>query len=162
MGEDVGVDLPLVRATVEVNEQQPYKAVEFAERALGDLRGKRVAVLGLAFKPNTDDMRGAVSIKIVNKLVEKGAVVVVYDPKAMPNAKRIFGDKVEYAESALDAIRGADCAIFVTEWDEFKSLKLGEVAKLMKNPIIIDGRRIFDPRTIPPTVKYYAIGLGWR
>ena len=162
VGRELGVDLPLVEATVEVNERQPLKAVEFAERALGDLRGRRVAVLGLAFKPNTDDMRGAVSIKIVNKLVEKGARVVVYDPKAMPNAKRIFGDKVEYAESALDAIKGADCAIFVTEWDEFKSLKVEEVAKLMKNPVIIDGRRIFDPRTIPPTIRYYAIGLGKR
>lgn len=160
LGRQLEVRLPLVEATIEINERQPLKAVELAEKLLGDLRGKRVAILGLAFKPGTDDMRNAVSIKIIDKLLERGAYVVAYDPKAMNNARRIFGNKIEYAENAISCVMSADCVIIATEWEEFKKLEPRDLVRHMRNPIIIDGRRVFNPKTIPENIKYVAIGLG--
>jgi len=127
---------------------------------LGNLNGRRVAVLGLAFKSNTDDMRNAVSIRIIDELLAKGAKVVVYDPAALKNAKKIFGNTIEYADSALECLRGAEAALIVTEWDEFKKLKPGDFKKVMKKPIIIDGRRIYDAKEFRKLVTYKAIGLG--
>ncbi|MEM0111819.1 MAG: UDP-glucose/GDP-mannose dehydrogenase family protein [Candidatus Parvarchaeota archaeon] len=160
IGKQLGVDLPLVKATVDINDQQPYKAIELAEKLIGDLRGKRIAILGLAFKPKTDDIRNAVSIKIINKLLEKGANIIAYDPKAMQHARRIFDDKIRYAKTAIECIKGADCAIIVTEWDEFKNLKPEDFMKNMKNAAIVDGRRIYDKKKMPLDIKYAAIGLG--
>ena len=156
----LGYDANLLRAVLEVNAVQPYRAVELARRLVGRLKDRRVAVLGLAFKPNTDDMREAPSIKIVSKLLEEGARVVVYDPKALKNAKRIFGDGVEYAGSVEDCLRGADCAIVVTEWDEFRRLRPDDFVRLMRFPAVVDGRRIYDPEEFKGKVKFAAIGLG--
>ena len=150
----------LLRAVLEVNAIQPYRAVELARRLVGQLKDRRVAVLGLAFKPNTDDMREAPSIKIVSKLLEEGARVVVYDPKALENARRIFGDSVEYAGSVEDCLKGADCAIVVTEWDEFRRLRPDDFVRLMRSPAVVDGRRIYDPEEFKGKVKFAAIGLG--
>jgi len=129
---------------------------------LGNLNGRRVAVLGLAFKSNTDDMRNAVSIKIIDELLAKGAKVVVYDPAALKNAKKIFRNTIEYADSALECLRGAEAALIVTEWNEFKKLKPEDFKKVMKKPIIIDGRRIYDANEFRKIVTYKAIGLGQR
>ncbi|MEM2779989.1 MAG: UDP-glucose/GDP-mannose dehydrogenase family protein [Candidatus Bathyarchaeia archaeon] len=159
-GRQLSVDLPLVEATIKVNDSQPYKAIEFAEKLIGNLAGKRIAILGLAFKPNTDDMRYAVSIKIINGLLEKKATVVAYDPKAMDIAKKIFGHKIQYANTVLDCIRDADCTIIVTEWDEFKSLKPEVYIEKMRSPALVDGRRMYDPKELPPNIKYEAVGLG--
>ena len=155
-----GVRLPLIEATLEVNEEQPYRVIELAKELVGDLRGRRVSVLGLAFKPNTDDMRDAVSIKIIKKLLENGVKVTVYDPKAMDNAKRIFGYSVDYADTIENCLQGSECALIVTEWDEFRNLKPEDFIKLMKIPAIIDGRRIYNPTIFSPKVKYKTIGLG--
>lgn len=161
VGKKLGVNMPLIEATISINEVQPLKAVEFAEELLGNLNGKLIAILGLAFKPNTDDMRSAVSIKIINKLLEKNAAVAVYDPKAINNAKKIFGDKVRYAKSAKECIKGADCAIIVTEWHEFKNIKPKDFKRYMKKSIVIDGRRIYDPNEMNKHgIKFRAIGLG--
>ena len=158
--EKLGVEMPLIEATIRINEKQPLKLVDLAKQLLGQLEGKRVSVLGLSFKPGTDDMRGAVSIKVVNALLEAGAKVVVYDPKAMENAGAILGDRVEYAPSLENCLSGSDCAILVTEWDEFKKLEPETLKKLMRNPILIDGRRIFPPERFSKKIKFAAIGYG--
>lgn len=160
LSRELGVDVPLLDATIEVNENQPRMAVRLAESELGELRGKRVSVLGLAFKPGTDDVRGAISIKLVGLLLERGAEVVVYDPVAMRNARAVLHDSVSYADSAQECIKDSDCCFIVTEWEEFKSLKPQDFVKLMRNPILIDGRRIYDPREFMGKLRYKAIGLG--
>lgn len=150
----------MLEAINNVNETQPYEAVTIAENLVGDLHNKRIAVLGLAFKPETDDMREAVSTKVVNKLLENGADVAVYDPVAMDNAKKIFSNRVEYASSAIECIRGADCCIIATEWEDFKKLEPGDFVKNMRTPTVVDGRRIYNPVEYRSKLKYAAIGLG--
>jgi len=150
----------LLEATLRVNDKQPLRMVELAESVLGELRGRRVAVLGLAFKPETDDMREAPSIKIVQALLERGAKVVVHDPKAMERARGIFGEKVEYAKSSLDALKEADCCMIVTEWREYAELPLEEARRLMRIPLVVDGRRIIDPNKAADAGFIYR-GIGW-
>jgi len=159
-GLKLGVELPIIEATIRVNDFQPYKVVDLARNALGGLSGKRISILGLAFKPNTDDMRNAVSIKIVEKVLSEGAEVAVYDPKAIENAKKIFSGKVKYAKSIEECLKGSDCAIIVTEWDEFKKLKVEDFIRLMRNPTILDARRVYHPKEFQNKVKFVAIGLG--
>ena len=159
--EERGYEPLLLKAVEEVNHRQPLRAVELCERLVGDLRGKVIAVLGLSFKPGTDDMREAPSIKIVKALVSRGARVRVYDPAALKRAREVFADSVEYADSAYSCISGADCAVVVTEWDEFKRLKPQDFKKLMRSPSIVDGRRIYNPlEFLKAGVKFAAIGLG--
>lgn len=158
--KNLNYDPILLNAVKKVNDLQPYRAVDMAKKLLGKLKNKKIAILGLAFKPGTDDMRNAVSIKIVNRLVEEGARVVVYDPVAMDNARKIFGNNVVYADSSIQCIKGCDCCIIVTEWDEFRYLKPEVFVKYMRFPAVIDGRRIFDPSKFLGRVKYVAIGLG--
>lgn len=158
---DKGYEPILLEAVDRVNEEQPLRAVELCEELLGSVRGARVAVLGLSFKPNTDDMRGAVSVKVVRGLLERGARVVVYDPWALENAKRIFGGSVEYAGSVEECLRGADCVIVVTEWDEFRSLRPEDFKALMRKPFVVDGRRVFDIELFSRSgVVIRAIGWG--
>ncbi len=156
----LGYEPKLLEAVEKVNLEQPLKAIKLAEELIGSLKGKTVAILGLSFKPGTDDMREAVSITIINKLLEKGAKVKAYDPKAIPNAKKIFGGKIEYADNQINCIKDAHCCIIVTEWPEFKKLKPEDFKKHMKTPAIIDGRRIFKPEKFKERVLYEAIGLG--
>jgi len=139
-----GYEPILLEAVDEVNEKQPFKAVEICRKTLGELKNKKIAILGLAFKPNTDDIRNAVSLKIINKLIHEGASVVVYDPKAMDKVRKVFGDSIKYASNSRECIRNADCAIIVTEWEEFRTLKPEDFIELMKQPFVIDGRRIYD------------------
>ena len=160
VGEELGVNLPLVRATIEVNEEQPLLAVRLAKEALGGLKGRRVAVLGLSFKPNTDDVRGAVSLTVIEALLDEGASVVAYDPRAMDNVRSLLGNRIEFANSALEAVERADCCIIVTEWDEFNRLRPEDFKKHMRNPVVIDGRRVFRPEEFGRVVKYIAIGRG--
>ena len=134
--------------------------MSFAKSSLAALERKKIAILGLAFKPNTDDMREARVIPIINKLLKEGAAVIAYDPVAIEVAKGIFKDKIEYATSAVDCLKGADCCILVTEWEEFKKLTPDDFVKNMKQPILIDGRRIYDPEVFSEKLKFTAIGLG--
>jgi UDPglucose 6-dehydrogenase len=156
----VGYKPALLDAVENVNKTQPYKAVELCKSFLNDLKDKNIAVLGLAFKPNTDDMRDAVSIPIINQLLKESAKVTAYDPIAIPNAKSIFRDRINYATSAIQCLNNADCCILVTEWDEFEKLKPDEFTKNMKQSILIDGRRIYDPDEFSGKMKFAAIGLG--
>jgi UDPglucose 6-dehydrogenase len=151
----------IMSSTLEVNDQQPYRAIDIAKSALGKLRGRRIALLGLAFKPDTDDVREAVSLKIISKLLEEGASVTAYDPAAMPNVQKMLGEKISYSASALGCIKGADCCIIVTEWNEFKELIPDDFLRNMKNPVVVDGRRIFRPSDFTDKgVAFGAIGLG--
>jgi UDPglucose 6-dehydrogenase len=156
----LGYNPALLNEVEELNKVQPYKVVELCKTALGNLQGKRVAILGLAFKPNTDDVRDAVSIKIIHRFLEEGANVVAYDPVAVNNVKRIFKNKIEYAQSASVCINNADCCIIVTEWDEFKMLKPEDFIKHMKKPVLLDGRRIYNPTVFKGKVKFLAVGLA--
>jgi len=158
--KSLGYDSMLIKAVEDVNNTQPQQAIELAKKHLGNLRNKRIALLGLAFKPNTDDMREARSIPIINQLLNEGADVTAYDPVAVSNAKSIFGDKIKYASSAIECLKNTDCCIIVTEWQEFKKLKPEDFKQNMKTPSLIDGRRIYNPEEFSKKLKFAAIGLG--
>ena len=149
----------LLESVEQLNQLQPLKVVDQAKKFLGGLKHKRVALLGLSFKPGTDDMREAVSIKIIQKLLQEQADIAAYDPAAKDNAEKIFGKTITYAPSMQECIRDADCCIIVTEWDEFKSLAPDDLDS-MRTRILIDGRRISDPKKFRGKTKYAAIGLG--
>ena len=157
--EGLGVDLKLVKASIEVNEEQVDYAVELAETLVGDLRGKVIAVLGLAFKPGTDDVRESRAIALVERLLRMGARVRVHDPKAMDNARKILGDDVEYASTLENCLEDADLCILATEWPEYKELSEENLRRLMRSPALLDCRRIYDPKRFRG-VKFAAIGLG--
>lgn len=152
----------MLKATHEVNEKQAYNVIEIAKRQLKNLKGKKFAILGLAFKPNTDDMRGARSTVIIKKLLEEGSIVTAYDPQAISNAKRDIGDKITYAPSAMECIKDCDCCILVTEWDEFQKLTAEDFMKQTKQPFLIDGRRTFKPQDFNSKIIFAAIGLGQK
>ena len=156
----LGHEPKLLKAVDDVNENQPHKAIQLCRKELGNLKNKRIAILGLAFKPNTDDIREATSIKIINALLIEGANIIAYDPAAIPNIKEKLSNKIQYATSAIDCIKDADCCIIVTEWKEFKKLKPEDFVKNMKQPIIIDGRRIYSPKKFSNKLRFMAIGLG--
>lgn len=150
----------LLQAVENVNESQPHRAVQLCKSLIGDLDGKRIAILGLAFKPNTDDMREARSIDVINQLLNEGANITAYDPVAVFNARSIFGNKIRYASSAVDCLKNADGCIVVTEWKEFERLKPESFTENMRKPVLIDGRRIYDPRRFGKNIRFAAIGLG--
>jgi len=150
----------ILESILKINKNQASHAVELAKNRLSTLRGKRVAVLGLSFKPGTDDLREAPSVRIVRCLLKEGAKIVAYDPVAIPNARKILGEKIAYADSAQSCLKNADVAFIVTEWDEFGKLAPTDFKKLMRQPVIIDARRIYDPTTYRSGVRYTAIGLG--
>ncbi len=150
----------LLESTESVNKTQPLKAVQLCKEQLGNLKGKNIALLGLAFKPDTDDMREARVIPIINQLLKEGANVIAYDPVAIPVAKKIFDKKINYAKSTLECIKDANACIVVTEWDEFKKLTPQDFIKNMKQPIVIDGRRIYNPELFKSKINFSAVGLG--
>jgi len=154
-----GYDPVLFRATEETNEKQATRVVDMAERLLGSLSDKKVAVLGLAFKKDTDDIREAASLRVISQLRKKGARVVAYDPVAIPNAKKILSDQIVYADNPRSTLKGTDCAVIMTEWDQFRKLKPQDFRAYMKTPNIVDARRIYDPEDFRE-LNYAAIGLG--
>jgi UDPglucose 6-dehydrogenase len=137
-----GYHFHLVNAVIDVNDLQMRRPIQKLQRHLGALRGKTVALLGLAFKPNTDDMREAPSIVIASRLIAEGAVVRAWDPVARPGD--MLGGVV-MCDSVLEAVRGADAAMIVTEWEELRSLPSPEVRSVMRTPLIVDGRNLLDP-----------------
>lgn len=161
-GTASGYEPQLLEAAVRTNQNQWKVAVELAKKAIRQsLQGKRIAVLGLSFKPDTDDMRNAVSISLIQGLLRNGATVAAYDPTALGNARTIFKDKIEYAKSSTDCLMAADCCIIATEWEEFKNLPPQVFLEKMKHPIVVDGRRIYNPdEMIHAGIMYSAVGLG--
>ena len=155
----LGYDFALLRAVVEINRGRSEHFVSMMAQAMGSLNHRVVAVLGLAFKPNTDDMREAKSIEIVTQLVEAGAIVRAYDPAAMVNAKKVLPTVVEYADSPYAAADGADAVVLVTEWNEFKFLDLERLRTAMKRPVVFDGRNLWEPERMRRLgFEYHSIG----
>jgi len=165
IGRHFGYDLSLLRAVDDINQRQIELFVEKVRKALG-VKGdvgnvaqdKKVAVLGLAFKPNTDDMRDAPSIKIINHLLNLGIEVTAYDPQAMDNAKKIL-PKVKFAKDVYSAIKNQDALLLVTEWPQFSQIDLARAKKLLKRPIIVDGRNLF-PKDKVKELGFTYIGIG--
>ena len=159
--EKNGYSMRVLKAVEEVNERQ--KAILFEKLMKhfdGDLKGKRIALWGLAFKPETDDMREAPALVLIDKLLEAGATVKAYDPVAMNECKRRIGDKVIYATDMYDAVLDADALLLVTEWKEFRVPSWGVLKKTMRQAIIIDGRNIYDKEELTGNGFYYlCIGM---
>jgi UDPglucose 6-dehydrogenase len=155
----LGYDFSLLRAVVEINRDRAARFVEMMEKPLNPVDTRIVAVLGLAFKPNTDDMREAKSLEVVRALVERGATVRAYDPVATENARRTLPPAVVYCESPYEAASGADAVALVTEWNEFKFLNLERLRSVMRRPLIFDGRNIWEPdRMRRLGFEYHSIG----
>jgi UDPglucose 6-dehydrogenase len=158
--EDYNYSLRLLKAVEEINEDQKSVMFTKIKQHFGsNLAGKTFAMWGLSFKPNTDDMREAPSLVIIDHLIKAGAKVKAYDPVAMDEAKRILGDKIEYGKDAYDVLIDADAMLLVTEWPEFRIPNLNVMEKLMKNNVIFDGRNIYDPKEMQEDgFIYYSIG----
>jgi UDPglucose 6-dehydrogenase len=144
ISEQLGYTPELLKAIAKVNEQQRIFFFRKIKKAVWNIADKKIAVLGLSFKPNTDDTRLSPAIDIIKMLKKEGARVSVFDPKAMARAKSELAG-VAYCQDSYEAIKGADCLVITTDWDEFKRLNLGRVRRLLKRPIIVDGRNIFEP-----------------
>jgi UDPglucose 6-dehydrogenase len=155
---NTGYHFQLLTSVIEVNELQKRRVVGKLEKHLGSLIGKRIALLGLAFKPDTDDMREASSLVLSARLQGEGAEVVAYDPVAVERASEML-TAVEMADSAMAALAGADAAVLVTEWGEFRDLDWAAVAATMKQPLIVDGRNFLDPEALAAAgFEYEGIG----
>jgi len=158
ISEKLGASSELLRGTIQINERQKQNFVRMIEDVLWNLSTKTLAVLGLSFKPNTDDMRSAPSLDIIDHLKKSGVRVRCYDPKAMPKARRLLKGVV-YAPNGYEAARGADALVILTEWDAFKELDFKRIKKLLKYPIIFDGRNLYDPEAMRKLgFRYYSVG----
>jgi UDPglucose 6-dehydrogenase len=155
----LGHDFKLLRAVTEVNRERSGRFVENIRKVLGPLDDKVVAVLGLAFKPNTDDMREAKSAEVINLLLAAGATVRAYDPVAVDNARAILSAAVQYRDSPYEAAAGADAVVLVTEWNEFKLINPERLRSVMRRPLIFDGRNLWEPERMRRLgFEYHSIG----
>ncbi|MBQ3644135.1 MAG: UDP-glucose/GDP-mannose dehydrogenase family protein [Candidatus Riflebacteria bacterium] len=161
-GEQHGYKLEILSAVESVNNRQKKVLFDKLKRYYGDeLKNKTIAVWGLAFKPNTDDMREAPSIVLIKNLIAEGCKVKAYDPEAAKEAYKIFGDKIEYVKKQYDALEGADALVIVTEWNEFRRPDFDKIKSLLKKPVIMDGRNLFDPKKMAEMGFEYE-GIGRR
>jgi len=160
LADEVGYEFPIMRAVHGVNEAQKRVLGEKIRGHFGsDLTGRRFAVWGIAFKPRTDDIREAPALVLIQDLLAAGAEVVAFDPEAMDNARRVLGDRVTFAESSQDAIEGADALVVVTEWNEFRFPDFERIKRALRQPIVFDGRNVYDPRTMSEMgFVYHSIG----
>jgi UDPglucose 6-dehydrogenase len=159
--DDAGITLGILTAVETANEAQKHVLTQKIKARFGNLKDKRFALWGLAFKPNTDDMREAPSLGMVADLAAEGAAIAAYDPAAMPNARRIFAGlpSLEFADSAMAALEGADALIIATEWKECRSPDFGAIRRALKQPVIFDGRNLYDPGFVRGQgFEYFAIG----
>lgn len=155
-----GLQLEVVEATIRANAKQKDKMVEKIKKAVGPLEGKTLGVLGLSFKPNTDDIREAVTIKIIQDLMKEGARVRAYDPAAMEAAKKAIPE-VQYCGDAYEAVEQADALILMTEWNQFRNLELERIKKALRQPVFIDLRNVYDPdRMTELGFHYTGVGRG--
>jgi len=155
-GKKLNIDTSLLEAVDKINHQTKEN---FLKKILKNKQGEKIAILGLSFKPNTDDIRFSPSIFIIENLLKHGFKIKVFDPEAMRNIKKIFGEKIQYASDLYDAVKNADQLIILTEWNEFKQIDLKKVKKLLKKPVIFDGRNIYDPLLLKNLgFKYFSVG----
>ncbi len=162
IGEDLGVDLDLLKEVDRINTDRIKIFVDKIKKALWILKAKKIAVLGLALTPQTDDIRNAPSINLIRALLDEGAQVVLYDPQAMDNIKEIFKEQppsIRYAASPYEAAANANALLIVTEWDEFRDLDFAKMKEALANPIIVDGRNLYGPQEIRELgFEYYSVG----
>ncbi len=156
---DIGMPLSLVETTIKTNYQQKLYMVDKIKKRLGNLSGKRLAVLGLAFKSETDDIRESSAIVIINELLNEGAQVAVYDPQAMDNAKALWGDKILYCKDEYDALSGAEAMVILTEWNQFRNLHLDQIRSLMTGSAFFDFRNIYKRSEVESHGLFYE-GVG--
>lgn len=156
-----GYNPRIFSAILDVNKTQPLRVIEIANNKLGGVSKKRVALLGLSFKPDTDDVRYTRALPIAESLIAGGAEVIAYDPKATENFKKLTQIPITYVSTAKEALKDADICVIQSDWEEFKDLSPSDFKELMKNPIILDGRRTFNPQKfIEEGITYY--GIGWK
>ncbi len=159
IAEDLGYNFELLKSVEDINQKARTQFLHKIEQALWVTKGKTIALWGLAFKPNTDDMRNAPSIDIVNQLHKDGAIIQAYDPEAQNTARNVLGKKVKYKKNMYDALKGADALVIVTDWDEFKQPDWNKVSSLLLSPIIIDGRNMFKPKAMEKKgFVYHSVG----
>ncbi|HYG39198.1 MAG TPA: UDP-glucose/GDP-mannose dehydrogenase family protein [Cytophagales bacterium] len=158
--KDFNYDFRILKSVMEVNEDQKKKLLpKLKEEFKGELKGKTVAIWGLAFKPNTDDIREAPALENIKYLLEQGCSVKAYDPEAIENVKKIFGDKVRFTSNQYEALEGADALMIFTEWPIFRTPDFEKISRLLTNKLILDGRNLFEPeQMIELGYKYYSIG----
>jgi UDPglucose 6-dehydrogenase len=159
---EVDYSFNILKAVMQVNERQKIYLVPRMKKYFNnDLRNKKIALWGLAFKPNTDDIREAPALAIINELLNEGAVVTAFDPEAMANVKKELGDKVTFAANQYDAIKDCDALIVATEWNEFRTPDFERMVSLMKNKVIFDGRNVYEPGMMKDLgFRYESIGRG--
>jgi UDPglucose 6-dehydrogenase len=153
----------IVESAVQINASQRLKVFRKIEKALVNLKDKTVAIAGLAFKPNTDDVREAPALTIIKKLLTSGAYVRAYDPVAIPATKKVFPQipQIEYCKDVYDAAKGADCLVLMTEWNEFRNLDFAHLKRFMKHNIVVDCRNIYPQARLQRIgFKYFSIGRG--
>ncbi|MBI6038284.1 UDP-glucose dehydrogenase family protein [Clostridium perfringens] len=159
LANDNGYEIKTIKATIEVNQNQKLKMFREAKKRFGDLKRKKVAVLGLTFKPGTDDLREAPSIVNVRRLLDEGAEIVAYDPVGIENFKKLYPTEIEYVNNPGEALKDADMAFLFTEWKEIKGIELSVYETLMKTPIIFDGRNCYELKDIKKgKIEYYSVG----
>jgi UDPglucose 6-dehydrogenase len=158
IARDQGLEFRIIEAVLEVNEVTQKRMIAKIETALGEIAGKTVAVLGLSFKPNTDDMRESPALPIVQGLLDRGATVRAFDPEAMEGCKPLF-PAVVYCENAYDTAEGADALVIVTEWNQFRKLELDRLMELLREPLVIDLRNLYDPEKMA-VAGFHYISIG--
>jgi UDPglucose 6-dehydrogenase len=155
----LGYDFKLLKSVAEINKERAQHLIEMMKKAMGPLDARTVTVLGLAFKPNTDDMREAKSLEMIRLLQAAGAQVRAYDPVAMDNARRLIPNGIVFSDSAYEAAEGADALALLTEWNEFKFLNLERLRRLLRRPLIFDGRNLYEPERMRRLgFEYHSIG----
>jgi UDPglucose 6-dehydrogenase len=160
LSEQLGYEFELLKVVRDINEQQKRSFVAKIQRALWVLKGKTIGVLGLAFKPNTDDMRYAPAIDVIEYLQGEGATIKAFDPQAMREAAKLL-PKVKLCQDPYEVAKGADCLAVLTEWNEFKELDFSRVKRLMRQPLIVDGRNLYDPAAMRRLgFRYLGVGRG--
>ena len=152
-----GVNPTLLNAVEKTNSKQLEKIISTIEKKLGSISTKKITILGTAFKPNTDDIRDSISIEIIKRLLKKKASIIIYDPKAMKNTKKIFSEKISYAGSVNNALEGSQCVVIITRWKQFESLDNKKIS-LMKKKVVIDCRRALINKKL--NADYFALGIG--
>jgi UDPglucose 6-dehydrogenase len=157
---DVDYDFQILNAVMDINHVQKTKLISRIEKFFdGNLQGKTIAIWGLAFKPNTDDIREAPALYNIDSLLAKGANIQAYDPEAMDNVRALYGDKISFANDEYEALANADALLIVTEWPVFRTPEFDRINSLLKNPVIFDGRNLYEPEQMEGLgFKYYSIG----
>ena len=159
LSSKIGVQPTLLNAVEKTNKQQISNIMKLIKHNIGKIKGKKITVLGVAFKPNTDDIRDSTSIELIRRLIKSRAIVTIHDPKALDNARKIFHDNTKYANSILSALKNCQCAVIMTKWKEYEKIN-NKTIEQMNKKFIIDTRRILSNKNL--NAKYYAIGLGQK